>query len=361
YKVVHCGPRGWDTERELMPIEFKMIGRFDHPLVYVDGNAGSELMWADVLEEIDDNLFCDRYIHNVVNTSIGITMTRKIYGWAQQHHDNYFIYDLTFKNTGNIDKDDEIEKPDQTLEEVYIYFHYRYAVSREGATWTGLNSPRWGHSQMLSSRGEAKEEFSFGTYSYTGDYEDWLNGDTDADSLRCQIAWAGRHSNETYDLRGYPDVKYKSGRLSGPQFVGVVTLHADKSATDKNDDPQQPTTTSYQQSDDPPTRPNDQFDAARMAEEWKWITKGHRLPRHDEYVGDGFPNLLEGTPGGFSNTNGYGPYTLEPGDSVRLVIAEGVNGLNRQLCESIGRDWYKENSPYTLPDGSSTTDKDDRC
>ena len=41
YKVVHVGPRGWDTEREFMPIELKMIGRFDHPLVYVDGNPGS--------------------------------------------------------------------------------------------------------------------------------------------------------------------------------------------------------------------------------------------------------------------------------------------------------------------------------
>ncbi|MDW7682122.1 MAG: fibronectin, partial [bacterium] len=315
-------------------------------------------MWSDVVEEIDPDLFCDRLLYNVVNTSIGITMTRKIYAWAQQHHDNYFIYEYIFKNTGNVDKDAEIEKPSQTLENVYFFYQYRYAVSREGATWTGLNSPRWGISQMLTSRGEAKKEYSVAGFTYNGDYEDWLNGDPAADSLRCQLAWAGRHSSATYDLLGYPDVRYKSGRLSGPQFVGNVTLHADVSATDKSDDPQQPTTTTFQQSDDPPTRPNDQFDAARMSEEWKWVTRGHRLPRHDELVGNGFPDQLEGTPGGFSNMNGYGPYTLGPGDSIRLVIAEGVNGLNRQLCEEIGRNWIKGNSPYTLPDGSTTTDKD---
>ena len=329
HKVVHCGPRGWDVNREFMPMEFTITGQFDHPMVYVDGVVGSELMWDDNLDAVDPEITSDRLIYNEVNTSIGITQKRKIYAWAQQHHDNYFISEYVFKNTGNVDKDEDIEFPDRTLENVYFYFHYRYAVSREGADGTDLNSPRWGINTMCDTRGEAKESFSFGEYTYTGDYEDWLNGDPDADSLRCQIAWPGRHSSATYDLIGYPDVKYKSGRFQGPQIVGVVTLHADKSATDKSDDPLQPTTTSFQQSDDPPTRPNDQFDAARMSEEWKWITKGHRLPRHAELVGDGFPDQLEGTPGGFSNMNGYGPYTLGPGDSVRIVIAEGVAGLNR--------------------------------
>ncbi|UCE07656.1 MAG: hypothetical protein JSW07_06370, partial [bacterium] len=359
HKVVHIGPRGWDTNLEFMPIEFKMIGRFDHPKVFVDGIEASQLKWDDILDSVDETLKCDRLINNVVNTSIGVTMTRKIMGWAQQYHDNYFVYEYIFKNTGNVDKDEEIEKPNQTLENVYFFFQYRYAVSKEGATATDLNSPRWGHSQMLSTRGEAKEEDSFGEYTYSGDYEDWLNGDTDADSLRCQVAWAGRHSSATNDLIGYPDVKKGTGRFMGPQFVGVVTVHADKSATDKSDDPQQPTTTTYQQSDDPPTRPNDQFDAARMSDEWKWISKGHRFPRHEELVGDGFPDQLEGTPGGFSNMNGYGPYTLGPGDSIRVVLAEGVNGINRRLCESLGRDWIKENSPYTLPDGSTTNDRDE--
>ncbi len=362
FKVVHVGPRGWDTEREFMPIEFKLIGRFDHPQVFVDGTPGSDLMFNEQLDEIDPNLFCDRMIYNVVNTSIGITMTRKIYAWSQQYHDNYFIYEYIFKNTGNVDKDPEIERPDQVLENVWFFFQYRYAVSREGAEWTGLNSPRWGINAMLSTRGEAKE--SDGD-QYTGDYEDWLNGDPDADSLRVQFSWMGRHSKAAYDLIGSPDVAGGTGRLGAPQFIGVITLHADKSAEDKSDDPRQPATTTYEQSDDPPTRPNDQFDPARMADEWKWITKGHRLPRHDEVVGDGFPDLLEGTPGGFSNMNGYGPYTLGPGDSIRIVLAEGVHGLSREKCIEIGKKWYEAyinpSGSYTfeLPDGSTTSDKDE--
>ncbi|NIR52186.1 fibronectin [candidate division KSB1 bacterium] len=354
HKVVHLGPRGWDTEREFIPIEFKLIGRFDHPQVLVDGLQGSDLQFNDKVDEIDPNLPADRMIYNVVNTSIGITMTRKVYAFTHPDHDDYFITDYIFKNTGNVDADEEIEQS-KTLEDVNFFFQYRYATSREGAEMTGLNSPRWGINSMLSTRGEAKAEDG---PQYGGDYEDWLNGNENADSLRCQFAWMGRHSQAPVDLIGAPDFKFETGRFMAPQFIGVATLHADKSATDKSDDPQQPTTTSYQQSDDPPTRPNDQFNPARMDEEWEWMTRGHRLPRHDEVVGDGFPDQLEQTPGGFSNTNGYGPYTLAPGDSIRIVVAEGVNGLDRQSCIDLGKQWIENSAPFTLPNASTTNDRD---
>ncbi len=366
YKVVHVGPRGWDTEREFMPVEFKLIGRFDHPTVIVDGLSNvTDLINTENLDKVDPDLPAHRMIYNVVNTSIGVTMTRKIYAWGRKHHDNYFIYDYTFKNTGNMDTDPEIERPDQTLTDVWFFYQYRYVGTREGTDWTQLNSPRWGINQTLSNRGEFKESDSEGQWTYTGDYEDWLEGDANADSMRCTFAWMGRHSKSEYDLLGAPDVNYGTGRLGTPHFTGNITLHVDKAADDPSDDPTQPRTTSYQQSDDPPTRPNDQFDRTRMQEEWDWITRGHRKPRHDEAVGDGYPDLFEGTPGGFSNCIGYGPYTLGPGDSVRLVIAEGVDGLSRAMADSVGKEWYadytdtRESSTFTLPDGSTTTDADE--
>lgn len=355
HKVVHLGPRGWDTEREFMPIEFRMIGKFDHPQVFVDGLPGTDLMFNDVVDEIDPDLPADRVIYNVVNTSIGLTMKRKIYAFTHPKHDNYFISEYVFVNTGNVDPDEEIEQT-KTLEDVYFFYQYRYAVSREGADMTDLNSPRWGINTMIGTRGEATPADGA---QYPGDYEDWLNGNPNADSLRAQFAWMGRHSGASEDIIGAPDFRFGTGRFMAPQFIGVVTLYADRSATDKTDDPQQPTTTTYQQSDDPPTRPNDQFDPARMEEEWEWIVTGHRLPRHEDVVGDGFPDLLEGTPGGFSNMNGYGPYTLEPGDSVRIVVAEGVNGLDRRSCIDFGRQWIQDNPPFTLPDGSTTNDRDE--
>ncbi len=355
HKVVHLGPRGSDTEREFIPIDFKLIGKFDHPQVFVDGLPGTDLMFNDNVDELDPDIAADRMILTVVNTSIGITMTRKILGFTHPDHQNYFIQEYTFKNTGNVDGDPEIEQT-KTLEDVYFFYQYRYAVSREGADFTDLNSPRWGINTMLSTTGEAKQ--SDGA-QYTGDYEDWLNGDSDADSIRAQYAWMGLHSEASIDIIGAPDIKEGTGRFMAPQFIGVATLHASRSSLDDSDDPQQPTTTTHIDSDDAINRPNDQFDPARMSLEWDSIIEGHKLPRHAERVGDDFANSLEGTTGGFSNSNGYGPYTLAPGDSVRIVVAEGVNGLDRRLAEDLGRQWINDESPFTLPDGGTTNEADE--
>ncbi len=134
------------------------------------------------------------------------------------------------------------------------------------------------------------------------------------------------------------------GRLGASQFAGVVTLHADVSATDKNDDPLQPKTTSYEGSDEPNTSGNDAYNKAKMTSEYSWITRGHKSPRHAIKVEPtGFPGFISptgdpalGTPGGFSFCNGYGPYTLAPGDSIRIVFAEGVGGISRELATSTG-------------------------
>ena len=368
YKVINIGPRRHDPQREFMPKEFKLIAKFSHPTVYVDGVPATSLVWEDEVDEIDPNLPSDRLLVNVVNTSIGITMTRKIYAWSQQYHDNYFIYDYTFKNTGNIDPDPEIEKPGQNLTDVYFFWQYRYATAEEGCSFDKgvyINSARWGINEMLSSRGEARPENNTDKFKYPGNYADWLAGVPNADSLRCFYAWKGRHSSATIDYIGIPDIRFGTGRFLGSQYVGNATLHADKSPSDKSDDPYQPTTTTYQQSDDPPaSASNDQFDPVKMAAQWEWIVRGHRLPRMDEVVGDGFPDLLEGTPGGFSACTGYGPYQLAFGDSIRIILVEGANGLSRQQNIDLGKEWIKayKNSAYTgpfvLPNGSTTTDKD---
>ena len=82
-----------------------------------------EFLEESKVDEIDENLPADRLIYNVVNTSIGITMTRKIYAFSQQYNSNYFIYDYVFKNTGIVDKDGTVNE--QTLEDVVFFFQYR--------------------------------------------------------------------------------------------------------------------------------------------------------------------------------------------------------------------------------------------
>ncbi len=77
----------------LFPIELKQIAKFRPPIVYVNGIDISEL-YAGEIDSVDQAQIPDRIIMNVVNTSMGLTMTRRILAFSQQYHDNYFIKNL---------------------------------------------------------------------------------------------------------------------------------------------------------------------------------------------------------------------------------------------------------------------------
>jgi hypothetical protein len=332
HKVVHVGPRV-SGANEFFPKSFEMTSKFDPPFVTVDGDPSIDKDVAN--DEVDPGLFADRLIENKINTQLGVSITRRIFQFSQEYHDNYIVSEYIFKNTGNVDDDDDIELPANTLNGVYFYYQYRLAVCANTRYVIG-NGTGWGMNTMIDSRG------------------DGLQSDPDnPDNLRFQYVWHGKFPPfTTYDNIGGPiwssainvAAGDTVGRLGAAQFAGVVTLHADVSATDKSDDPLQPKTTSWEGSDDPLTSQNDAFNETKMTAEYGWMSKGHRSPRHALQVEpSGLPGFLSptgdpalGTPGGFSICNGYGPYTLAPGDSVRIVIAEVVSGISRELATSAG-------------------------
>jgi len=341
HKVVHVGPRVWDDANEFMPQEFNMIGRFDHPLVLVNGELASNLMSYESLDGIIPTLEADRMILNKIITSIGIEMTRKIYAFSQQYHDNYFINEYIFKNTGQVHENGTMNP--QTLDGLYFHWQYRYAVCREMGAY-GLfimpQSATWGHNTMNDARGEDPGS---------------------GDPFRALFSWHGLHSFAAFDNIGAPNIQ-DNGRLTSSQIVGVVTLHADKSGIDKTDDPFQPTTTQYIGSDEAINYANDQYNPAKMSQEYIAMSSGHPAVRHADAVGycsTCYADQFGGTPGGYSQAHGFGPYTLEIGDSIRIFLAEGVAGLSRDKNIEIGDRWFNETQPYILPDGSTTTDKDE--
>jgi hypothetical protein len=342
YKVVHMGPRVQNILSEFMPQEFKLVGKFNHPNVFVDGIPAGRLDFLDFVDEVDPDIVSDRMIINRVNTGMGISMTRKIYAYSQQNHDNYFIYDYLFKNTGIVDLEGTVNE--QTIFDMMVYFQYRYAPSREGGPygfeWLPQNTS-WGRSTMNEV-----------VYENNGQ------------PFRAQYSWLGKHSQFSEGSAiGGPNVGSPSieadGRLGAAQFVGIMTLHADTSPSDNTDDLAQPLTTDYYDSDGPITYNNDQYNAALMAQEYSVMTVGRPSQSHAAQVGDDFADQFGGTGGGYSQGQGFGPYTLAPGDSVHIVIAEAVSGLGRDSVRSIGAKWFDDNGPFIKPDGSSTSDRDD--
>ncbi|MEK9136371.1 MAG: hypothetical protein AAB393_04560, partial [Bacteroidota bacterium] len=175
-KVVHVGPRvrgeGAGTDGGFFPITWQTISRFEPPTVYIDGAQSEGKPLTN--DAVDPTMKADRMILNVVNTSIGLTMTRKIMAFSQSFHDSYIIYDYTFTNTGNTNKDTVTELPNNTLTGVYFYYQYRYAICRETRYLFG-NATGWGINTMNDTRGDGVKPYPPGQ------------------NVRAQYAWHGKY------------------------------------------------------------------------------------------------------------------------------------------------------------------------
>lgn len=340
-RVVHAGPRVTGSG-EFFPVRFEMISKRPPTDVFVDGFF-SESLAPMANDAVDSSIPAERIIVNEVNTLLGLTMERRVLQFAQQFHDNYHVIEYTLTNTGNTDGDPEIELPNQTLTDVIFFNQWRWSVARETRYVIG-NASGWGINTMVDTWGDGDQE----------------NLPSPGEPVRAQYAWHGFFPNKdvSYNNIGGPilpeavPTTYISstdtlGRLGAYQFVGAVTLHADASAADPTDDVNQPFTTTWIGSDESFQSNNDAFNPTKMENEYAIMSSGHRTPSH-AYVVE--PSGMEGwidpsadpslgTPGGFSAATGYGPYTLAPGESVRIVIAEAVSGLSREAANAIGHQY----------------------
>jgi hypothetical protein len=344
-KVIAVGPRGHDEYYQFIPEEFRMVGRFDHPRVYVDGVAATDNELNDAVDEIDPGLPCDRMVVNRLVTYLGITVTRKVMQFAQQNLDNVLIYDYVFKNTGIFDSKGTSDP--RTLTGVYFHFQYRYssgvAAFRQGSSWMPSNNINWGRNTVNQTVGIGPRAADF--------------------ELRAQYSWYGPHSaSKASDDWGCPNPL--DGRLAAVQYMGTAVLHADATPRDPSDDRSQPTTTTVVGSDNAEINyGSDQFNATAMTARYRVMSAGHPDQTHADQVGDGFADLWGSDPGGYSQGQGFGPYTLAPGDSIHIVIAEGVSGVSREKSVEVGKNWYQWTSglgrpQLTLPDGTSSLDAD---
>ncbi|MBN2103790.1 hypothetical protein JW835_07095, partial [bacterium] len=347
FKVVGIGPRSdADDSSRVFPYDFLLIGKYLHPTVIVDDLSASVHDIYDAPDEVDPDFPCDRMIVTRFHTSIGVTVTKKIMAWAQPYHDNYFIYDYVLKNTGIINGEGEIYQ--QTLTDFVFFLQYRYALVGEAMTSWGQG---WGQFEATWGRNTVNQVI--GTDPTAPDYR-----------FRALYSWYGPHSMQPVsDDWGCPDY-WEDGMMSAARYAGAVVLHADKSAHDKSDDICQPATTHYMGSDDITVQPPySQYNEDFMQARYVIMTAGHAEKTHAEEVGDGYANEWGDDGGGYTQTQGFGPYVLEPGDSIHIVLAEGAAGLSREKNREVGGNWISwyngvGTPALIMPDGSVTTDYD---
>lgn len=351
----------------IFPMTLKQITKFEPPTVIINGEDRTKEKLKD-FDRIDANQIADRIVINKINTSCGLTITRKIYAFSQQYHDNYFIKEYIYKNTGNIDSDSEIEL-NNTLNGLCFGSQSRYDVSRDGARLVDMQQS-WGKHSWITRRGEDyathADEITDFTENTTHDIFEWLP---------CAFSWTGQSESISFDMIGCPDYK-GNGRLASPQFAGSCVIHADKSTTDHSNDPSKILNIGWHAGDTYPSLGNMEKSNMQNMEHVYNMLNGVPYPDSKHGGSNRFyednttsitdsvdPYTIHGDGGGTSNWISYGPYDLEIGDSVVVVEVEGVNGINRIMCEEIGKRWLaaynnEDNGPFTLPDGTTTTDKD---
>ena len=153
------------------------------------------------------------------------------------------------------------------------------------------------------------------------------------------------------------------------------SLHVDKNPQNNEDDPSQPSYLGWHGGGTYPSignlRPSDLLG---MQQVYEMISGNPHLglgasERIDEITFgdlDSESYLLHTTdPYSIHNDGGgmdificYGPFDLNHGDSIRIVEVEGVNGINRELCETIGKEWKQNTGIFTLPNGSETNNRE---
>ena len=344
----------------VFPMVHKQVSKFDLPFVYVDG-TDINAPYRTEIDEIDPTLIADRVIVNVVNTSMGVTMTRKVYAFSQQYHDNYFVKEYTFKNTGYVDFNNT-KVLNATIKGFRFGMGVRYSVSREGS-FSITDGQDWGKHSWVTKRGEDFAAHATEKLTESSPIPQWI---------RAGYSWAGQASVNSFNNIGGPYVT-GNGRFRAPQFAGHAVLHVDKSPSNKADDPAQPNTNGWHAGDTWPslgdmtigTLPA-QIDMYKMLSGVPYKGLGSPTERMDEvYMATKpDPNTVHGDAGGSNIWMNYGPWDLAPGDSITIVLVEGVAGLTHEKCDSLGWRWKQaylnssDKGPFTLPDGSTTTDKD---
>jgi hypothetical protein len=208
----HCARlRNLDIYQFAVPDEagvtIRRIFAYPPPQIIVD-EVHCEPAWGSLGDEVAPEKVwgtADVMVESNVRLSMGLDLKQRVLAWSQPDHDDYVIWDLTFVNTGNVDRDPEIELPGQTLEDVYI------ARITEA---------------MINGVGDNKV---MPTYAGTTENHDTrLSYPQDDDSLRIDYVTplrAGTSSKDSYGLKVDAGVW---NILTGARFGGSAVLFAPK-------------------------------------------------------------------------------------------------------------------------------------
>ena len=305
--------------------------RYTPPRITVDGFSLEDKfdLEGDEPNRPDKTSSADVMVESYINTFMGVSVRMREFAWNHQDMDCFTVQDWTFYNTGNINLDDKIELPNQTLKDAYFWMTGQ--IHDNHCPWC----------------------------VYYGEYM--------ADSMRISYTYPARRAAATYDNIGFRSV-VPEGWLNWPLYLAFSVLHADKSPKDHTDDPSQPMMSGYTRMEWPWYRVD------RLTMSASALQDQYLACQESTYPFDGCPvNTSAGVwPGskhaqdmdtrGFTFRDeghykqGYGnnflacgPYTFAPKDSLRIVRAWLMAAISPDKGWEVGRKWKAGQRSWTGP------------
>jgi hypothetical protein len=277
------------------------------------------------------------------HTATGITVKQRSMSWSYPGYSDFIIYDYTFTNTGKmaIPAINEVKDLEQTLNEVWFSFHSGLQVSTKGMINFHYNS------QFLASAAPAG---SFGWHPGSGysDYYAIENETQDGKGLlyysydynggREPVPWDqyGTKANWRDLLRVKPEWEPE---LQDPAAFGFLFLYHTP-PTGSTNDPFEPDPTHFNiYSDEGQKFQGKTVDFEGFGTRTFSVQQIYDFATHDNLP----PNDGRGY---FWYTSSFGPYTLAPGDSVRLIVAEIAGMLDLQQVVRGDPDYWFPDSTF---------------
>ncbi len=309
-------------------ITLRRYFRYQPPTITVDGYRLDDPFPRMGDEVAPDKIpgTADVMIESFIRTQIGIDINQRVLAWSQYNHDDYAIWDWTFTNTGNLDLDDEVELPTQTLNDLYFMRETRPRGSGGRSSW--------------------RPEHFFSAY-----------GEYPGDSLRMVYSYSARRLTAKYDDTGAPHTRH--GFLGDARYDGESHLHVDKSPTDETDDITQPQMTGVGHPEWLPAKhqanlrtPDEHllvYELMSIGEAGLFGTP--QIPQEETYPGTHHTVRMEdrvkftkdlGFAGRGKSWTSCGPYQLGPGENIRIVWADLLGVISPEIGFDVGNKWVNK-------------------
>ncbi|MBN1350321.1 hypothetical protein JXJ21_12980 [candidate division KSB1 bacterium] len=279
-------------------------------------------------------------------TGMGITCTKKAKAWSYQKYDDFIIIENIFDYTGDSNGDGVVASEDvfgtnlPVLTDVYFAFANMLSSSLQGETWGERPYMHW--ADWRANNPPAQDEH----YRFSGSpgYQALIPEDTpDYIARKMSYGWDGDDPDNLWNDTAEPYIdKYVQRNTGNEQqgqsetqllsyaFVGMAPLDYDPTDGFTNDSesyvapritdqPSRCKWWQYYRLDDKPLEPN--LDIYTEQEIYDILTADDPANSNPAFYEDPpAPDALRDV-GTYAHFQVYGPYTMQPGDKVKIVMA----------------------------------------